>query len=439
MIPAPISPNQSILPTAEADANLADDQVFSSGEAEGENLFEDMLALLSLLGTPSEAATTPVGDTESVVSTEAAVGSAEGMVATQSVANESFVSEAVAQNALMQASSGDTELNSNAETALSVATSKLGNEYLPTVAESTQTVEAQNVPTGVVDSTLATPTTPMADLSNTQPQPNDKQVAPTVSQSLQQPQGLAATETENVIPEEQLLTEETIEEELPEIKPVEASKQETSSHSQSSSSTPTVDLPIENDIVSAIEHRVSEATNSQESNTPTSSANTSPPPIAASSVSRTMAPTLPEIAEPIKVPIAEQVATHLATARIVRGVDKQEVTITLDPPRLGTISVEIIENNDVLAARVTAVEPVALQALQSNLSSLIESLEQAGIEFDSFEFGQQNQQQEQQHQRFDEGHPNQIRQPYGYSSESQTETETPPSRPETNQRLDITV
>ena len=120
-------------------------------------------------------------------------------------------------------------------------------------------------------------------------------------------------------------------------------------------------------------------------------------------------------------------------------MDKQEVTITLDPPRLGTISLEIVENNDGLTARVTAAEPIALQTLQSNLSSLLDSLEQAGIEFDKFEFGQELHHQDQQnHQRFDEEHPQLIRGPFGYTQE--TETEAPPTPTnQSNQRLDITV
>jgi flagellar hook-length control protein FliK len=149
-----------------------------------------------------------------------------------------------------------------------------------------------------------------------------------------------------------------------------------------------------------------------------------------------------KISEAIEVPIAEQVASHIASARLVKSEGKQELTITLDPPRLGTISLEIVDSNDVLVAKVTAAEPVALQALQSNLSSLLDSLEQAGIEFDKFEFSQQDQQQQQdKNQRFDEENHPAINAPHSYGASTQSDsTDAQPSTPSTtNKRLDITV
>ena len=89
------------------------------------------------------------------------------------------------------------------------------------------------------------------------------------------------------------------------------------------------------------------------------------------------------------VAVSKQVAEHIVAARLTQPKPgRTELQIKLDPPHLGTLSVEIIELNDQLSARVTAVDGVTLQKLQSQLPNLFESLDQAGIEFTEFDLGQ---------------------------------------------------
>ena len=374
MIPAPISPqpNQTFLSSTEAGSSDAEDQVFSTDEAAGENLFEDMLSLISLLGSPNEVAD-PVVSNES---TDLVQATAVDEVPVQTVATSTSLTE-MAHGEVGSPTTGET-LNPTSELVNEIvaATNGLVDDYTPTVAESNPG-EAS-----VAGKSLDSPTIPVSiespEVSPAEAKPADPQLIPAAQPTATANVKPTKFDADELVGEQELMSEVSVEEEFPETQPTKSGEQQ--SNQPQDDSTPTAQLPIEADIVAAIEHRVSQAASSQDANAPTNTVDTSTPTIAASTVSQPIASAPNEIAEPIKVPITEQVATHLTSARIIRGVDKQEVTITLDPPRLGTISLEIVENNDGLTARVTAAEPIALQTLQSNLSSLLDSLEQAGIE-----------------------------------------------------------
>lgn len=138
-----------------------------------------------------------------------------------------------------------------------------------------------------------------------------------------------------------------------------------------------------------------------------------------------------------KASIAEQVSNHIVASKISQKGESRQLEIRLDPPELGSISIEIVETNDRLSAKVSATEPIALQALQSNLSHLFDSLDQAGVEFDKLEFAQHqdgNQQHEDRQSRTEDGIGH-----YTTDSNSESGTETNKAPVATDRRLDITV
>lgn len=62
-----------------------------------------------------------------------------------------------------------------------------------------------------------------------------------------------------------------------------------------------------------------------------------------------------------------------------------EIRLRLDPPELGTINIRVQSNGNDLRADITAVDPNVRAMLQSQISELRDRLEQAGLNFSSFD------------------------------------------------------
>ena len=85
--------------------------------------------------------------------------------------------------------------------------------------------------------------------------------------------------------------------------------------------------------------------------------------------------------------IPQQLATHIVAARQVLDGGTLKVEVTLDPPELGRVSVELADGNEQLTARVLAADPTTLRTIQTDLPILLDSLQEAGVSVDAFEFG----------------------------------------------------
>lgn len=454
MFPAPISPlNELVAANAELVADGTQDEVFGSKDAESKDqtVFEDMLALLTLLGaSPEELEEMAVATQE----TPDAVEAIAGTPAVSEVANPLLTAPVdavdVAGSLTPQATVGEIEPLTTSEAAPLPATAavELDQGYFPAIegpiaegAASTAESAIEGVQQFAINEAVGEATEGVEKLSPTQ-------------QTLEALKNAAQTQTtsQHANVADEVEGEIEGEAELPATPSSEASTKSAVSKSANllsgesegfGAGSESEQLPLPQAVV-ALQAKVEELVADGDSNS--SSQATMEPIVAANAdvnASRMQPAQTVKVSEAMEVPIAEQVASHIASARLVKSEGKQELTITLDPPRLGTISLEIVDSNNVLVAKVTAAEPVALQTLQANLSSLLDSLERAGIEFDKFEFGHQDPQQQQNgHQRFDDERHDAINAPHSYGLTAQPEAEAevrPGATPTTNKRLDITV
>ncbi|MGQ0720027.1 MAG: flagellar hook-length control protein FliK [Candidatus Eiseniibacteriota bacterium] len=91
----------------------------------------------------------------------------------------------------------------------------------------------------------------------------------------------------------------------------------------------------------------------------------------------------PAAPEPVEVllraaPGLERQLAHKARELLARG--HTQIRVTLDPPSLGKLRVELDVSDNRIAARIVATSPDALLLLQRDKDELVRSFQQAGIE-----------------------------------------------------------
>ncbi len=87
-------------------------------------------------------------------------------------------------------------------------------------------------------------------------------------------------------------------------------------------------------------------------------------------------------------PLPQQLADHIISARREASLGSARIEITLDPPELGRVFIEITNAQDRLSARLLVADPTTLQSVRAELPTLLDSLADAGLTIDEFEFGQ---------------------------------------------------
>ena len=75
-----------------------------------------------------------------------------------------------------------------------------------------------------------------------------------------------------------------------------------------------------------------------------------------------------------------QIANHIVSSRQVNDAGSTKIEVTLDPPELGRVSIQLAETNDRVTVRVLAIEPATLNSIKADLNTLVENLREAGID-----------------------------------------------------------
>ena len=87
----------------------------------------------------------------------------------------------------------------------------------------------------------------------------------------------------------------------------------------------------------------------------------------------------------VKVSITNQVTDHFVTARQSIENDQARLEVTLDPPELGRIKIELLGKNDQLSARLIVSDGLTLDAIRDSLPRMFDALADSGISFDNFQ------------------------------------------------------
>jgi flagellar hook-length control protein FliK len=85
--------------------------------------------------------------------------------------------------------------------------------------------------------------------------------------------------------------------------------------------------------------------------------------------------------------IPSQLKEHIVAAHQHHDADGTRLEVTLDPPELGRVVIELASVEEQLTARLTAAEPATLHAIRTGLPALLDALADAGLNFDNFQLG----------------------------------------------------
>lgn len=80
-----------------------------------------------------------------------------------------------------------------------------------------------------------------------------------------------------------------------------------------------------------------------------------------------------------------QVSDHIVKAHQSMEAGLARLEITLDPPELGRITIELRETDDQLAGKLIVSDPVTLESIKQSVPSMMDSLLDAGLDFENLE------------------------------------------------------
>ena len=87
----------------------------------------------------------------------------------------------------------------------------------------------------------------------------------------------------------------------------------------------------------------------------------------------------------IETPVVGQVSNHIVTATHKVRDGSSTLEVTLDPPDLGRITIEVTESEDKLSARLRVSEARTMDAIRSGMPSILDSLADAGVALEGFD------------------------------------------------------